>query len=297
MNFKNLNFNWLYRLGRVLIFIYVIMVIPVSILLSSDVSWDGNTVLSEIFLYTALFIFIGYAILIIFIKTLLYIFKGTNFLSADFKKKHYFILLTPIFIFIILSSLFYLTIEPTQARKSFLEAASQYKDTRDLAVECKENEIQKYVLREKRKCDIMYQQVKNNYDLCRITKNHDYCITMNAYEEYNCSSDHFQKKASDKALLMKLQTRKMVSPHDAMYGLNQCFRDIISNNKIIANYMYKYADLHEIYHIIRETPLTPFSLYIYVLVQNGDLDNVAYKQNFNLNKFTELIQKEYEKRK
>lgn len=294
MNIKNINFSWISRLGKVIVLLSSVAILPIAFLAGSETPWDGN--LSGIFLYTSLYILIGYLLLVLVSKTLLYIFRGDNFLKAGFTKKHYILFLAPVLLSLILSGLFYFIVEPIKEKREtreretvFSEVVQGYQKTRELAFECVEREIDRYVENEKKSCNVQYQRIKNNYDICRIINNHDYCIALNDYREYDCSEKGLKDKAFEKSQLMKIQTIEMVSSYDDMYKLQQCYKDVVKYNVVIYDYLQEHADLNKIYAIAEKAPLETFSLYIWTLIENGKLDTIANKQDFDLDKFSSLV--------
>lgn len=234
MNFKDIKFDWLTRLMKVITFLLFILVTLTTYPFASEMGWNNSV--SIALLYGALWLFIGYILLILITKIVLYIFKGENFLKSGFNKKHYFILASPIILVLLGASIFGFFVEPNQKKAetqkieiAYKEAMAKIDSLREEYRNCSAPTIEKIYSEKVRSCSLLKNKVRSDYNICvkySALESPASCLYKNDYEKIDCSESTLYDKA-------KSETRGKDLSISCQFTLSE----LTANYEIITNYL------------------------------------------------------------
>ena len=233
MNIRGINFDWVSRLSKVIFVFLAIISIPISYAIGSDSAWEGK--MSSTLLYTALFLFLFYIVLILATKVILYIAKGENFLSSGFNKKNYFILTLPIVLFLITAFIFGVIVEPIQKNNehkkvevAYNQALLKIDSLKEQFRACATPVVNKKFSEDLRSCNLLKNKVKHDYNFCvslYSINSPASCLYDNDYENIDCTTETIENKA-----------RSEVSEFDLIESCQTVYRELKDADAVIDKY-------------------------------------------------------------
>jgi len=219
---KSINFEWLKRLGKVVLIISVVLatLIPLGFFMEPD-----NDPVSVRLFYGAILLLVAYVSIIFISKVIMYIIEGKDFLKSIFDRKHYIIMITPIILILVTSTIFAFIIEPTSERVRDKELKSDYDsaiidigELKDETTICLNSAIDIVFKEEKRDCELLRGKTKGDYDFCVSLYSINtpaQCLYRYDYEIIKCSDEEIKKKSSAKARMsdMSLSCQNTVNKY------------------------------------------------------------------------------------